>query len=161
MARQKRNNQDDAVRRMVGQHLNYREQTLAATPAGLHLDEDQLATFVEGRLTQSESAPLMSHLVACSFCRRATSQLIRLESALGETEAVEPPAQQPEAGRIRRLLEGLAARVLPQSDEDAVFAYHAPAEDLQQAEQSANAAQEKETKETAADADAATRETND
>lgn len=134
MARQKNSNQNEPIRRMVERHLRYREQTGSPARADAHLDEDQLASFIGGGLTPAESAPLVRHLVACTFCRRATSQLIRLESELGETGAA-PVAQQPEPGRVRRLLESLAARVLPQSDEDAVFAYHAPAEDLQQAEQ--------------------------
>jgi hypothetical protein len=155
MVRQKKNNSNETARRMVEQHLLYREQTATMpAPAAAHLDEDQLASFVGGSLKQSESAPLIKHLVACSPCRRATSQLIRLEAELGESEVVQ--AAQPEPGRIRRLLEGLAARVLPQADEDAVFAYHAPAEDLQQTEQAANATPTEETSD-----DTATGERND
>lgn len=134
MARQKNNNQNEPIRRMVERHLRYREQTGSPARAGAHLDEDQLASFIGGSLTPAESAPLVRHLAACTFCRRATSQLIGLESELGETDSAQA-AQPSEPGRVRRLLEGLAARVLPQSDEEAVFAYHAPAEDLQQAEQ--------------------------
>jgi hypothetical protein len=67
--------------------------------------------------------------------------LIRLESEMGETETALAP-QQPEPGRVRRLLESLAARVLPQSDEEAVFAYHAPADDLQQEAEKSSATTE-------------------
>ena len=42
--------------------------------------------------------------------------------------------QADEPGRIRRLLENLATRVLPDSEGDTVFAYHAPAEDFQRKE---------------------------
>jgi hypothetical protein len=97
----------------------------------VHLDEDALNAFVEGRLSDTESAPLIKHLVACGYCRHATSQLVRLEAetahALGQTHDLAPE----EPGLIRRLLEDLAARVLPASDEETVFAYHAPAEDFQ------------------------------
>ncbi|HVF86867.1 MAG TPA: hypothetical protein VM866_04725 [Pyrinomonadaceae bacterium] len=118
---------------MIEQHL--RRQALVAPPisVGNHLNEDALAAFVEGRLTQNESAPLVSHLVACAFCRRATAELVRLDAALGKIEGVQIP-QSEEPGRVRRLLSDLAARVLPSSDGEVVFAYHAPAEDFEQAE---------------------------
>ena len=86
---------------------------------------------VEGRLNERESAPIIKHLVACNYCRHATSQLVRLDSEIGTAQTPTPTPSQQEPGRIRRLLEDLAARVLPSSDEDAVFAYHAPAEDFQ------------------------------
>jgi hypothetical protein len=137
MTRQKKHSEDEAIRRMIGGHLRFRQQAISDLPTGSHLDEDKLAAFVEGCLSASESAPLISHLIACSFCRRATSQLIRLEAELGESEVV--GWLPPEHGRIRRLLDSLAARVLPQSDEDAVFAYHAPAEDFERDEKAASA----------------------
>ncbi|MGH9903308.1 MAG: hypothetical protein ACRD68_15995 [Pyrinomonadaceae bacterium] len=133
MPRQKKNINDETVRRMIEHHLRRRVQTAPAARRGGHLDEDTLAAFVEGSLSQPETAPLITHLVACTSCRHATAQLIRLESEMGEAEIVQPAAQ-PEPGRIRRLLETLAARVLPESGEDAVFAYHAPAEDFEKDE---------------------------
>lgn len=137
MARQKKNGPDtDVARRMVEAHLRYREQLNPAGGAGEHLDEDRLAAFVEGCLTEAESAPLVAHMVGCSFCRRATAQLVRLEEELGDL-APAHVSEAPEPGRIRRLLDSLAARVLPQSDEPAVFAYHAPAEDFEQDERQA------------------------
>ncbi|MDX6692993.1 MAG: hypothetical protein QOF02_596 [Blastocatellia bacterium] len=96
--------------------------------AGAHLDEDALSSFIEGRLSERESGPIVSHLVGCNSCRRFTAELMRLESEVGDVEAIAPPVAE-EPGRIRRLLEDLAARVLPASDE--VFAYHAPADDFE------------------------------
>ncbi|HYP53364.1 MAG TPA: zf-HC2 domain-containing protein [Pyrinomonadaceae bacterium] len=133
MARQKKNGPNTAAQRMVEAHLRYREQLSPAGGAGEHLDEDRLAAFVEGCLTEAESAPLVAHMVGCSPCRRATAQLVRLEDEIGDA-ATAAATDAPEPGRIRRLLDSLAARVLPQSDEDAVFAYHAPAEDFEQHE---------------------------
>ncbi len=135
MARQKKNGPEETARRMVEAHLRYREQLNPAGSPGEHLDEDRLSAFVEGGLTQAESAPMVAHLVDCSFCRRATAQLVRLEYELGDAAPEHVPQQEP--GRVRRLLDALAARVLPQADEDAVFAYHAPAEDLEQEERAA------------------------
>lgn len=118
---------------MIEQHLRRGATVTPPVSVREHMDEDALAAFVEGRLTQGESAPLVSHLVACAFCRRATAQLVRLDSALGEVEGL-PSVRAEEPGRIRRLLDDLAARVLPSSDSEVVFAYHAPAEDFERAE---------------------------
>jgi hypothetical protein len=129
--RPKSNREIEAMRRMIHQHLQGRAIVSAPVLMDVHLDEDALNAFVEGRLSEKESAPFVKHLVACGYCRHATSQLIRLESKTGQP-AAQPPAPSPtEPGIIRRLLQDLAARVLPSSDEDAVFAYHAPAEDFQ------------------------------
>ncbi len=135
MPRQKTDSQSESVRRMIEQHL--RRQAFVTPPVsiGNHMNEDALASFVEGRLTQNESVPLISHLVACAFCRRATAELVRLDFALGEIEGAQTP-QTEEPGRVRHLLDDLAARVLPSSDGEVVFAYHAPAEDSVQAEKS-------------------------
>jgi hypothetical protein len=114
---------------MIHQHLQGRAMVAPPMLMDAHLDEDALNAFVEGRLNERESAPIIKHLVACNYCRHATSQLVRLDSEIGIAQTPTPAQEEP--GRIRRLLEDLAARVLPSSDEDAVFAYHAPAEDFQ------------------------------
>jgi hypothetical protein len=116
---------------MVHQHL--RRRALVAPPfaAGTHLDEDALSAFTEGRFSETESAPVVRHLVACSFCRNITAQLVRLDSEVGETNAATGAPMPEEPGRIRRLLDSLAERVFASHDDDAVFAYHAPAEDFE------------------------------
>jgi len=130
MPRPKSDKESDRVRRMVHQRLSSRASLAAASPAGTHLDEDALSAFVEGRLSNRESAPLVRHLVGCHSCRNITAQLIRLDTELSgiETET-SAPAEEP--GRIRRLLADLASRVLPSSEDDVVFAYHAPADDFE------------------------------
>jgi hypothetical protein len=120
------------MRRMIHQHLLQRADIgppVVAYLASAHLDEDALSAFVEGRLSDTESAPIIQHLVVCNPCRRFTAELVRLETEIGtgEVSASAPPSTEP--GRIRSLLEKLAARVLPESDE--VFAYHAPADDFE------------------------------
>jgi len=49
-----------------------------------HLDEDAINAFVEGRLGEDEASPIVSHLVACTFCRHATAQLIKFESEFND-----------------------------------------------------------------------------
>jgi hypothetical protein len=116
---------------MIQQHLQTRALVTPPMLTDVHLDEDALNAFVEGRLGERESAPVIKHLVACGHCRQATSQLVRLETETVIASSQTPLAsQEEEPGRIRRLLEDLASRVLLSSEEDAVFAYHAPAKDF-------------------------------
>jgi hypothetical protein len=125
---------------MVHQRLLRGSVSLAPnTPAGSHLDEDSLSAFVEGRLSHTESAPFVRHLVACGSCRNITAQLIRLDTELSGVEAETPARPAEERGRLRTLLADLASRVLPSSDDDAVFAYHAPADDFEKKEPSKDA----------------------
>jgi hypothetical protein len=130
MPRPKSDKESDRVRRVVHQHLHRRASLAPASPVGTHLDEDALSAFVEGRLSRLESAPLIRHLVGCGLCRNITAQLVRLDTELSgsETETA-PPAEEP--GRIRSLLADLASRVFPSSEDDVVFAYHAPADDFE------------------------------
>jgi anti-sigma factor RsiW len=127
---------------MLHEHL--RNRALAAQPmvAATHLDEDSLSAFVEGRLSENESSPVVKHLVACSFCRNITAQLVRLDSEVGENNVVSPAAAE-EPGRMRRLLDDLASRVFPASEGDSVFAYHAPADDFKKKDE-AEAAESRE-----------------
>ena len=113
---------------MIGQRLKTRAQVGSeALPLDVHLDEDAIGAFVEGRLGDPESPSLITHLVACGFCRRATAELIRLESHIDvEDESI---GEDKNPGRLRVFLEHLAARTIAPAEEDAVFAYQNPAED--------------------------------
>lgn len=130
MPRPKSDRESDRVRRMVHQRLNSRASLTTASTVGSHLDEDALSAFIEGRLSHLESAPLVRHLVGCGLCRNITAQLIRLDTELSGAE-METAPQAEEPGRIRALLADLAARVFPSSEDDVVFAYHAPADDFE------------------------------
>jgi hypothetical protein len=132
--RPKSNKETESIRRLIQARLQHHtlEDAPVGSAASAHLDEDALSAFAEGRLGERESAPLIKHLIACGFCRRITAQLIRLDHELGPLEAtVKRTDVEDEPGRLRRFLADLAARVLPSSDDDAVFAYHAPAEDFE------------------------------
>lgn len=131
------------MRRMIHRHLHERAMVAPPGLADMHLDEDALSAFVEGRLGEAESAPLIQHLVACGYCRRATVQLVRLEAeTVASQTATTTTAQEEEPGRIRRLLDDLASRVLPSYEEETVFAYHAPAEDFKTRDEAADGANE-------------------
>jgi len=98
------------------------------TSLGAHPDEDTICAFVEARLGADESLPVVSHLIACGVCRRATAQLVRLESQLDENDDF---ALEESPGRLRLFLDGLASRIT-RPDEDAVFAYQNPLTDAAQ-----------------------------
>ena len=86
-----------------------------------HLDADTLAAFVEGRIEDSGARLITSHLIVCSACRRASAQVVHLETAVVEDDQPEPSTES--AGGLRRLIDGLAARLLPADEGDVVFAY--------------------------------------
>ena len=124
MPRQKSKTETDAIRQLIDRRLKSRlPAEVLQDPFADHLDEDAICAFVEGRLEEAEAAPVTSHLVACSFCRQTTAQLIRLESQFDsrvETAVDEGP------GRVRAFLQNLAERITPSFEEDAVFAYQNP-----------------------------------
>jgi len=91
-----------------------------------HPDEDTLCAFVEGRLEEPGSSQMVSLLIACGSCRHTTAQLSRLDSQISAEN--DSPLQDEGLGRVRLLLEGLASRVIPSSEEDVVFAYQNPSE---------------------------------
>ncbi len=71
-------------------------------------------------------SPVISHLIGCGSCRHTTALLIRLESQF-EPETDSATIESP--GRVRLLLERLAAGLTPSLEEDAVFAYQNPEPD--------------------------------
>ena len=146
MPRPKSDKESDRVRRLVHQRLNNRALPSSASMVGTHLDEDALSVFIEGRLSHLESAPLVRHLVGCGLCRNITAQLIRLDTELSGLEMETAPRTE-EPGRIRSLLADLAARVFPSSEDDVVFAYHAPADDFEKKDKAKQDEAEGEEKE--------------
>jgi hypothetical protein len=113
---------------MIHQRLKARLAT--ESPPSEHLDEDALCAFVEGRLEEAESSPVISHLIACASCRQTTAQLIRLGSQFDPENELTALEESP--GRVRLLLEGLASRLAPSFEEDAVFAYQEPVAEPEQ-----------------------------
>ncbi len=122
----------------------------AGSVTSSHLDEDALVAFVEGRLGEQESTPLVAHMVGCAACRHIGARLIRLQTEVENTPLAAPIVEEP--GRVRRLLDDLASRLSFASGEESVFAYHAPADDFGDAprEGEAKRLENEEANETAA-----------
>lgn len=124
---QKPNAETEAIRQLIDRRLKSRLSAEAVVAHfDDHLDDDSISAFVEGRLDENESSPLIAHLVQCSACRHTTAQLVRLESEV-DTETEVTPDESP--GRMRSFIENLAARITPSFEEDAVFAYQNPEPD--------------------------------
>jgi hypothetical protein len=124
---EKAKKETETIRYLIEQRLKTRVPAESLPgPLDAHLDEDAICAFVEGRLEETESAPVVSHLVACAPCRHTTAQLIRLESQF-DSESESTPLDSP--GPVRSLLDYLAARVAPSFEEDTVFAYQNPEPD--------------------------------
>jgi hypothetical protein len=69
---------------------------------------------------------MVSHLIDCGSCRRIVAQVARFDPHIDtENDSLESHEG---AGRLRRTLESLASRLIPDSQEDAVFAYQDPSE---------------------------------
>lgn len=142
MPRQKNDRKNETVRRMVHNYLQASARvtgslTAADAPAiaSRHLDEDALSAFVEGRLAEREAAPFVAHLIGCAACRHITARLVRLQAETSDTVMAVGSEQSfhEEPGRVRRLLDDLASRLSFVSGEESVFAYHAPADDFEDA----------------------------
>ncbi len=120
--------QEAAIENLVGQFLKARsgrEFNRAAT--GPHLDQDSLAAFTEGALSEREAKPVVSHLVDCSFCRHVTAELIRLDMAFAETPAT-LAAETAEPRKVSEVLSGLLSKIFGTTD-NAVFAHEEKEED--------------------------------
>lgn len=112
-------NKKDRMREIVAQRLkSVAASELSNLPAGAHFDEDLIAAFVEGRLTDNECTPVVSHLAACGLCRRTSAQFVQLENEIDDVaaDATEEP------GRLEALLSRLRSAV-PSASEEVVFAY--------------------------------------
>ena len=116
-------NKKDRMREIVARRLkSVAASELSNAPAGSHVDEDLIAAFVEGRLTDTECKPVLSHLAACGLCRRTSAQFVQLENQI-DADIVTPADEEP--GRLEALLSRLRSAV-PSANDEVVFAYENP-----------------------------------
>ena len=129
MTRPNEKRETELIRSLIEQRLKTRLADESAAVSTAHLDEDAICAFVEARLDEAESQPIISHLVACEPCRQTTARLIRLESRFDEEDVGASVSEG--SGRVRQLLERLAAGLTPSFEEE-VFGYESPPEELAQ-----------------------------
>ena len=94
----------------------------SAAETSAHLDDDALSSFVEGALSQRETAPVVTHLVECGFCLHKTAELVRLDLDLADVTGTAQMAESPQPQRISTVLSELFSRIFGTSDA-AVFAH--------------------------------------
>jgi hypothetical protein len=120
----KMNTQETAMQGLIGRYLKMRSAgNRDASTNSPHLDNDSLAAFTEGNLSELEALPMVSHLVDCSFCRHVTAELIRLDLAFADNPAVRLAADSSEPSRVSAVLNGLLSKIFGTSD-GAVFAHN-------------------------------------
>lgn len=116
-------NKKDCMREIIAQRLkSVAASELSNPPASSHVDEDLITAFVEGRLTDSECKPVLSHLAACGLCRRTSAQFVQLENQVDDDVSL---TAEEEPGRLEALLSRLRSAV-PSVNDEAVFAYEEP-----------------------------------
>ena len=130
VTREKEKIGSEPIRHLVEQRLKSRAAAEPSSAPTAHLDEDVICAFVEARVDEAESQPIISHLVACAACRHTTAQLIRLDSKFDAEGADQILNDDP--GRVRRLFDRLAAGLTPSFEEDVVFGYQSPEEGSEQ-----------------------------
>lgn len=115
--------EDTGIQGLLARYLNLRSSAGDRQSAsGRHLDEDSLSAFAEGNLSSREAAPMISHMVDCSFCRHVTAELVRLDLAFAGDVEVRAVEASPEPTKISAVLNGILSRIFGTSD-DAVFAH--------------------------------------
>lgn len=118
----KKNLEEIRIQGLLDSYLNRQATSNNLSTQSNHLDEDSLAAFVEGNLSEREAKPMLSHLVDCSFCRHVTAELVRLDFAFAD-EQVHAVTEESQPSRISEVLNGLLAKIFGTND-GAVFAHH-------------------------------------
>ncbi len=119
-----RNTDERGIQSLLDQYLTSRNTLKSsAGEISLHLDEDSLASFAEGTLSKRESAPVISHLVNCGFCRHKTAELVLLDLELSATEERTVQSATTEPSAISRVLNDVLSKIFGTTDQ-AVFAHN-------------------------------------
>lgn len=117
------------IQGLLEQYLSTRNSHKSSIgETSLHLDEDSLAAFAEGNLSQREAAPVISHLVACGFCRHKTAALLTLDLEFAAEDEARVPIDVAEPSKISKVLNGVLSKIFG-STEEAVFAHNEEDED--------------------------------
>ncbi len=129
------NSQEVMMQGLIGRYLKVRSANERNASANSpHLDNDSLAAFTEGNLSELEARPMVSHLLDCSFCRHVTAELVRLDLAFADSPSISRP-ETSEPSRVSAVLTGLFSKIFGTSD-GAVFAHNEKDEDADEQEDS-------------------------
>jgi len=128
------NPKDIQIQGLVDRYLRSQTSDNNMMLSGEHLDEDSLAAFTDGNLSEREAQPIVSHLVDCSFCRHVTTELIRLDLAFAD-DAVRETVVENQPSKVSEVLSNLLSRIFGR-DDGAVFAHQEKEEDSEKKESS-------------------------
>lgn len=98
--------------------------------ANSHLDEDTLAAFAEGNVSEREATPVVAHLSNCGFCRNITSELVRLDMAFA-SDTVTPLVAESAPSSVAEVMSSLFAKIFGSSGAE-VFAHSEPEEEKEE-----------------------------
>lgn len=130
---EKTNPQDLQIQGLLDRYLRSQKADSDLTTQKQHLDEDSLAAFTEGNLSEREAKPIISHLVECSFCRHVTAELVRLDLAFAGQDVQNAAAVENQPSKISEVLSNLLSSIFGNGD-SAVFAHEEKDDDSEQAE---------------------------
>lgn len=117
----KMNPQEITIQSVLAEYLTSADPSEVSAP---HLDQDTLAAFAEGSLSEREARPAISHLVDCSFCRHITAELVRLDLEFaGEQSPVPSTSKVSQPAKVSDVLSGLLSKMFG-SSENTVFAHN-------------------------------------
>src|SRR5215510_4628396 len=119
--------QNEQIAVGIAQRLQVRERESLRLSEVDHLDADTIVAFVEGRISEPGATSITSHLIVCPACRRASARVIHLESVIPDTLETDTKIESP--GTLREFISSLASRILPETEDDVVFAYEDPSSD--------------------------------
>lgn len=118
------------IQGLLDRYLQFRHKGLDTKSTQNHIDEDSLTAFIEGRLSEREMPLMLKHLVDCAFCLHVTSELVKLNAALTEDEAImTTPVKEPT--KVSDVLSGLVSRIFGSNDA-AVFAHQEKEEEKEE-----------------------------
>lgn len=127
------NPQDLQIQGLLDRYLRLRVSGPIQEIQGEHLNEDWLAAFTEGKLSEREAQPVVRHLVGCSFCREMTTELVRLDLAFAGEE-IQVAAAENQPSKVSEVLSSLLSRIFGTND-GAVFAHQENEEDSENTEE--------------------------
>jgi len=112
--------QETSIQGILAKYLTSAKPSNVSTP---HLDQDTLAAFAEGNLSEREARPAVSHLVDCSFCRHITAELVKLDLEFeSEPVVAQASGEASQPTKVSDVLSGLLSKMFG-SSENAVFAH--------------------------------------
>jgi len=139
MANTQLNNiENTRIQAVLARYLELRSSGQDRADLNGHLDEDTINAFTESRLDERQSAPVVNHLVDCSFCRHRTVELVRLTmffDAQDEPVAARETASEPVS--VSSVLSGILSRIFGSGDA-AVFAHEERPDDEEKSDPEAD-----------------------